>query len=97
MNRWTLLVAEVVMFLVIAVVGFGQAVHYLWNWLMPDLFGLRAITFWQAVGLMGLSWILFHAGFLGRSARRWSELGGRGGSGLDDEERARLRGAVTVR
>jgi hypothetical protein len=39
MTRWTTLVAEVVLFLLIAVAGFGQAVHYLWNWLMPELFG----------------------------------------------------------
>ena len=39
--------------------GFVQAVHYLWNWLMPRLFGLHAIGFWQAVGLLTLSWMLF--------------------------------------
>jgi hypothetical protein len=43
----------------IAVFLFGQAVHYLWNWLMPTLFHLPAITFWQALGLLGLSWLLF--------------------------------------
>lgn len=45
--------------------GFGQAVLHLWNWLMPDLFGLRQITYWQSIGLLGLSWILFRGGFLG--------------------------------
>ena len=45
--------------LAIVFAGFGNAVLYLWNWLMPAIFGLRAITYWQAVGLMGLSWILF--------------------------------------
>ena len=50
---------KIVLFLTIAIAGFGQAVLQLWNWLMPSLFGLRAITFWQAVGLLALSWILF--------------------------------------
>jgi hypothetical protein len=45
--------------IMIVIAGFGQAVLQLWNWLMPELFGLRPLRFWQAVGLMGLSWILF--------------------------------------
>ena len=46
------------------------AVFGLWNWLMPVIFGLRAITYWQALGLMALSWILFR-GFRGpRFGRR---------------------------
>jgi hypothetical protein len=31
----------------------------LWNWLMPNIFGLPEITFWQAIGLNLLSTILF--------------------------------------
>ena len=38
-------------------VGFG--VQFLWNWLIPDIFGLGEITFWQAVGLFVLIHILF--------------------------------------
>ena len=95
MNRWTTIAAEVAVFLLIVVAGFGQAVLHLWNWLMPDLFGLRAITFWQAVGMIGLSWILFHAGFLGRSVLRWTDRGESAGSGgLSAQERAKLRGAA---
>ena len=30
----------------------------LWNWLMPEVFGLHAITFWQALGLLILSRLL---------------------------------------
>ena len=47
------------------------AVYALWNWLMPEIFGLKAITYWQALGLMALSWILFR-GFRGpRGGRAW--------------------------
>jgi hypothetical protein len=35
------------------------AVLYLWNWLMPGLFGLREITFLQAFALILLAKILF--------------------------------------
>jgi hypothetical protein len=37
----------------------GLPLMLLWNWLMPTLFGLPFITFWQAVGLNFLSTILF--------------------------------------
>lgn len=68
---WVARVFAIAVFLVIAVAGFGQAVLQLWNWLMPRLFGLPALTFWQAVGLLGLSWILF-GGWRGYPSRSWS-------------------------
>jgi len=37
----------------------GFVVMWLWNWLMPDIFGLTKITFWQAWGLVVLAHILF--------------------------------------
>jgi hypothetical protein len=44
---------------VLAVTVFGGAVMFLWNALLPDLFGLKAITFVQALGLLVLGRILF--------------------------------------
>lgn len=38
---------------------FGYVVVWLWNWLMPELFGLATITFWQAVVLIILARIIF--------------------------------------
>ena len=42
----------------------GLVVMALWNWLMPALFGLPVIGYWQAVGLYLLCHILFkgHSG-----------------------------------
>ena len=37
----------------------GQIVMRLWNWLLPALFGIRMITFWQALGVLILCRILF--------------------------------------
>ena len=79
MRRWPIKVTKilvfVLLFLTIVIAGFGNAVLHLWNWLMPDLFGLHPITFWQAVGLLALSWVLFGGwrGFHGRGygGRRW--------------------------
>jgi hypothetical protein len=82
----------------LAIVGFalfiaigGEVVRQLWNWLMPTLFGLRQITFWQAVGLLALSRILFgrvggrgyRRGFGGPRAERWQRM--------TPEERDRFR------
>jgi hypothetical protein len=49
----------------------GEVVMLLWNWLAPTLFGLREITFWQALGLLVLCRILF-GGFGGGSHRSHS-------------------------
>lgn len=32
---------------------------WLWNWIMPTVFGLAAINFWQSLGILILSNILF--------------------------------------
>ena len=76
----------------IALVTFvgGQLVMRLWNWLLPPLFGVPEVSFWQAVGLLALSRILF--GGLG--------MGGRGGSKHENftpEERERFRQRIRER
>ncbi|MCK0136090.1 hypothetical protein [Arenibacter sp. S6351L] len=52
----------IIVFGTIAIIGlailFGFALMWLWNWLMPDIFGLTTITYWQAVGLFILLKIL---------------------------------------
>lgn len=47
-------------FLILVLIAFliGGPLWLLWNWLMPTIFGLPYITFWQAVGLNLLSAIL---------------------------------------
>ena len=48
---------------VIAAVGFaflfGYAIMLLWNWLMPAIFGLITINYWQAVGIIILAKLIF--------------------------------------
>lgn len=39
----------------------GYPIMWLWNWLMPVLFDLPTIGFWQAIGLYLLSGILFRS------------------------------------
>ena len=38
---------------------FGAAVVLLWNWLLPGLFGVKFIGYWQGVGLVILGRLLF--------------------------------------
>ena len=48
---------------IIAASGFafllGYIIMVLWNWLMPDIFGLVEIDYWQAVGLIIFAKIIF--------------------------------------
>lgn len=48
---------------------FGFVLMWLWNWLMPMIFGLTELTYWQAVGVFILAKLIF---------------GGIGGGGSDD-------------
>mgnify|MGYP003705311139 FL=1 len=45
--------------LILVVLVFTLPTYFLWNWLMPDLFNLPYINFWQALGINFLSSILF--------------------------------------
>ncbi len=51
-----------ILFGVIAIIGlailFGFVIMWLWNWLMPELFDLPTLTYWQAIGLFILLKIL---------------------------------------
>ncbi len=56
----------------------GLVVMLLWNWLMPDIFGLKQLNYWQAWGLLLLSTILFkglgsNSSGSGRSERKRKE------------------------
>jgi hypothetical protein len=55
----------------------GEVVMLLWNWLAPTLFGLRLITFWQAIGLLALCRILFGGFGLGGGGSHRSKSGRR--------------------
>lgn len=55
------LAAVLISFIVIAfsaIIG-GLLVMWLWNWLMPSLFGLPTLNFWQSWGLSFLGGLLF--------------------------------------
>jgi hypothetical protein len=47
----------------------GIFVMLLWNWLMPMIFGLTAINFWQAFGLTMLCGFLFKSNVSSKSSK----------------------------
>jgi hypothetical protein len=59
MNKTIEAIALLLGTIAIIVVLLGYPVMLLWNWLMPELFGLSEVTFWQAIGLNILCTILF--------------------------------------
>lgn len=57
---------EIVGLVLLAIIGitglvilFGFIIMWLWNWLMPELFGLSTIAYWQGMGLFVLAKIFF--------------------------------------
>ena len=94
-KRWIWLAPLIVLgFALFAALG-GVVVRELWNWLLPSLFGWRAITFWEALALLALCRILFGGfGMHGcsgshmrrRMAERWEHMSA--------EERERFRHGV---
>jgi hypothetical protein len=82
----------------------GEIVMHLWNWNLPQIFGWREITFWQAIGLFALCRILFggsgpigrgHSGMRRRIRDRIDEriderMSGRWAN-MSPEERERFR------
>lgn len=66
---WVVKILGMIVIGFILVFAFVVATMYLWNWLVPVLFAGPIITFWQALGLLALSKILF-SGF-GRGSNHW--------------------------
>ena len=63
---------KIVFFCLLTLIVIGFVVRGVWNALIPSIFGWHTITFWQAVGLLFLSRILFggfHGPFGGRRDR----------------------------
>ena len=64
------MIVEEVVWSVITIIVVGVIValifmiptQLLWNWLMPEVFGLKKITLWQALGLLMLTGFLFRTG-----------------------------------
>jgi len=84
--------------LVLFVLLGGGIVMLLWNWLAPALFGLRELTFWQALGLLALCRILFgRTGMPGPVSSRVRRRAGERCENMTPEERERVRRGLRAR
>jgi len=93
MRRYRFLrVLKILVIVTVAVTVFSFVLMHLWNWLMPAIFGLHAVSFWQALGLLVLSKILF-GGFRGRPgfAMHWRERMMERWEQMTPEEREKFR------
>jgi len=96
--KWIFIAPLAILAMALFVLVGGEVVRQLWNWLLPGLFGWRAITFWQAVGILALCRILFgHHGWRGHGRpnfrQRMKERCGR----MTPEEREKFRQAMRER
>jgi hypothetical protein len=59
---------KIALFVIASIVVMAAVIMWTWNWLVPDLFHGPLINFYQAIGLMILSRLLFRGfhGFKGR-------------------------------
>ncbi|MFN3020851.1 hypothetical protein ACK1KB_07685 [Chryseobacterium sp. TY3] len=80
----------------VAVVGLvfllGWVVQLLWNWLLPEILGVKSISYWQAFGILILSKILFgsfHGS--GRGKGRFKDKFNQEMSQMTDDDKVRFR------
>jgi len=82
----------IVFFVIVAVLGFGLLVMTLWNAILPQVLGVKTISFIQALGILLLSKILF-GGFGGRGSRhkaKWVAMKEKF-SGMTPEEKEKFK------
>ena len=64
-----------VFFMIIAAIAFlllfGYGFMLLWNWLMPDVFDLPSLSYWQGVGILVMAKLLF-GNFEGKGHKKHS-------------------------
>ncbi len=84
----------------------GEVVKELWNWLVPPLFGLPLLSFWQALALLTLCRILFggfgmrgyhRSSYRGSMAERLADRFAERWQNMTPEERERFRQRVRER
>lgn len=68
---------------------FGLVIQWLWNSLMPEIFGLPEVSYWQAVGLAVLSHILF-------GSHSHNHNGNKNSCSSDKPKRAKIKGSAEL-
>jgi hypothetical protein len=98
-RKWKFLAPLAILGVLLFVAIGGAVVQFLWNWLLPPLFGWREITFWQALAVLALCRILFGGfgrhgvsrSFRSRMGERMAERMAERWERMTPEERERFR------
>lgn len=99
-RRWIFYAPLAILAVLLFIVIGGEIVRLLWNALLPPLFGLPSITFWQALGILALSRILFggfgcrgssRSNMRGRMADRMADRVAERWDAMTPDERERFR------
>ncbi|MCU0417974.1 MAG: hypothetical protein MUE33_12395 [Cytophagaceae bacterium] len=92
-----LFILKIVCFAAIVLIAIGFGFMYLWNWLMPYIFQLPTISFFQGLGILLLSKLLF-SGWGKKCCSNGCSTGGfwqqrwkKHTASLSEEEKARLK------
>ena len=88
---WIARIGKMLLFVVLGAVVFGFGVMLLWNSLIPDLFKGPVLTFWQAVGLLVLSHVLFHGKGRWHHGKGWRRKFEEKLAAMTPEEREKFR------
>lgn len=88
---WIRRVAGFICMAIVGVLVFGGIVMVLWNTLMPELFHLPIISFWQALGLLILTKILFSGFRGGGPSSRWKDRMKQKWMNMTPEEREKFK------
>ncbi len=82
-RKWIFIAPLAILGMVVFAFVGAEVVMLLWNWLVPSLFGLRTITFWQGLGILALCRILFgrmgfrqhyRSNFRRHMSERWQKM-----------------------
>lgn len=95
-RNWTLRVLGFALLAVLFVAAGGAIVMLLWNWLIPSITGWRAIGFWEALGLLILTRILFGR-FRGHGHWHWHRRWHARWESMTPEEREKFREGMRAR
>ncbi|HTW68019.1 MAG TPA: hypothetical protein VME17_25565 [Bryobacteraceae bacterium] len=95
--RWVVRGLKIAAIAITAVAVLSFILMSLWNWLAPAVFGGRTITFWQALGILVLSKIVF--GGIGRPGwgGHWRDRMRDRWARMTPEERERFRQGIRGR
>lgn len=91
---WLRKIAMFLLFVPLALFAFGSVVMLLWNAILPAVLHVSSITFWQALGILLLSKILFggfRGGWGGGRRHQWKNEMEKKLSNMTPEEKEKFK------